>query len=237
MTSARSFHTTRWSLVARAAAGDEGVARAALGELCELYWYPLYAWLRRSGRDESVALDLVQSFCVRLLERGGLDGAETGRGAFRHYLLGALRHFVANEARREHAERRGGSGLPWSIDDAEARYASEPVDQDSPERLYERRWAVALLDRAMTRLRDEYRARNKGTVLAALEPVLLGDDGVPRHADTAAALGTSEGAVKVALHRLRARLGELVRDEVAQTLDDATQVEAELQHLFAALGS
>jgi RNA polymerase sigma-70 factor (ECF subfamily) len=233
----RGFHTTRWSLVVRAAAGDAAVARAALDELCEQYWYPLYAWLRRGGRGEADAWDLVQSFCLQLLERGGLQGADADRGAFRHYLLGALRHHVANQNRREATVRRGGGTLSWSLDGAEARYLQEPEDLDSPERLYERRWAMALLERAMVRLREEYRSRHKEDLLQALEPALLAEDGANRHADTAANLGISEGAVKVALHRLRARLRDLVRDEVAQTLDDPGQTDAELRFLFDALGS
>lgn len=230
------FHSTRWSLVTRAAGSDRSVARLALAELCELYWYPLYAWLRRAGHDEPAALDLVQSFCADLLERGGLHGADAERGAFRQYLLGALRHFVHNQTRRENAARRGGGKLPWSLDDAEPRYAQEPMQCASPERLFERRWAVALLDRALASLRADYRARNREAVLLALEPALLGHDDALDHAATAAVLGTTEGAVKVALHRMRTRLRELVRHQIAQTLTDPGSVDEELQHLFEALG-
>lgn len=235
--SAAGFHSTRWSLVTRANDDDRAVAQTALAELCELYWYPLYAWLRRAGHDEPAALDLVQSFCVELLERGGLHGADAGRGAFRHYLLGALRHFVRNQARRDGAARRGGGKLPWSLDDAEPRYAMEPMQCASPERLFERRWAMALLDRALSSLRAEYQARNRGAVLLALEPALLGHDDALDHAATAALLHTTEGAVKVALHRMRSRLRELVRQQIAETLADPATVDEELQHLFEALGS
>jgi len=230
-----SFHTTRWSLVVRAAGPDPASRTKALGELCEAYWYPLYVYLRRAGHAEADALDLVQSFCAQVLEHGGLGGASAPAGSFRHYLLGALRHFVDNQARRQRAERRGGGTTTWSFDAAEARYAGEPAHQSSPERLFERRWAEALLARASSRLREEYAARNRSALLTALEPALLGGDTAVRHAAVAALLGTTEGAVKVALHRLRARMRELVRDEVAQTLTDPLAVDDELAQLFAAL--
>ena len=228
------FHTTRWSMVARAADVDPAIAHRALGELCEQYWSALYAFVRRNGRAEADALDLVQSFCAQLLDRGGLRGAARDAGKFRHYLLGALRHFLDNTARHERAAKRGGGALHWSLDDAEACYAREPAEA-GPERVFERRWAAALLDRALGRLRDEYHARGRHAVLAALEPALLGDDAAARHQDVAIRLGTSEGAVKVALHRLRARLRELIRDEVLQTVTEPAAVDDELRLLFAAL--
>ena len=231
------FLTTRWSLVARSGAADPATAQRALGELCELYWFPLYAFVRRRGLGEPDALDALQSFCAQLLERGGLDGARRDAGTFRSYLLGALRHFLDNQHRAERTQKRGGGKLAWSLDDAEARYLAEPADTESPERLFERRWAVALLDRATARLREEYAARSKQALLQALEPALLGDDGAIRHQDVARALGTTEGAIKVALHRLRGRMRELIRDEVLQTVDDPNAVDEELRHLFAALGA
>jgi RNA polymerase sigma-70 factor (ECF subfamily) len=239
MTSANgTFRSTRWSLVARAGAADVATARKALGELCELYWYPLYAYLRRRGDTDADALDMVQAFCAQLLERGGLDGADANAGPFRHYLLGALRHFADNEARRERAHKRGGGQVAWSLDHAAARYAAEPATDESPERLFERRFAPALLARAVARLRDEYAARQRTALLEALEPALLGQDGALRHQGAARRLGITEGAVKVALHRLRARMRELIRDEVRQTLadgDDQEPVDDELRRLFAAL--
>lgn len=232
-----TFQTTRWSLVARAADRDPATAQRALGELCELYWFPLYAFVRRTGHDEADALDTVQAFCAQLLERGGLDGADRTRGSFRTYLLGALRHFVANQQRAERAGKRGGGCAPFSLDAAEARYAAEPADAASPERLFERRWAQALLERALSGLRAEYAARGKQDLLAALEPALLADAAAARHQDLAARLGTTEGAVKVALHRLRGRLRERIRDEVLQTVADPAAVDDELRHLFAALAA
>lgn len=230
-----AFHSTRWSLVQRVAATDREVARRALDELCELYWQPLYAFARRRGIAEAEALDAVQSFCVQLLEHGNVGGADRDRGRFRSYLLGAFRHHLDNLRRHERAARRGGAAVRWSLDDAERRYAEEPRDDESPERLFERRWALALLERATQRLRDEYAARGRQELLTALEPALLGDDAAVPHQQVAAALQTSEGAVKVALHRMRARMRELIRDEVLQTVLDEAAVDAELLHLFAAL--
>lgn len=233
---APEFHPTRWSLVARASADDAPTARRALGELCELYWPSLYGFLRRSGHGEHDALDLVQSFCARLLERGGLAGADAGTGAFRHYLLGALRHFVANERRAGKSEKRGGGVLPFSLDDAERRYATETQHGDAPDREFERSWAVALLARARCRLREEYVARGKQELFDRLEPALVAADDAGRHQDTAAALGTTEGAIKVALHRLRERMRERIRAEVLETVADPALVDGELQALFEALG-
>ncbi|MBL9076637.1 MAG: sigma-70 family RNA polymerase sigma factor [Planctomycetes bacterium] len=232
---ASGFRPTRWSLVARAGDGDPAARQRALGELCELYWPPLYAWLRRSGHAEAAALDLVQSFCTELLDGGTLRGADAGRGPFRHYLLGALRHFVANTQRRNRAGKRGGGALHWSLDAAETRYAPIAARGDDPERAFERAWAQALLDRAATRLRREYAERGRAEVLAALEPWLLGHDDAARQAEIAARLGCSEGAVKVAVFRLRARMRELVRDEVLQTVGDTGAVDDELRQLMAAL--
>jgi len=230
-----TFHTTRWSLVARSGADDRATAQRALGELCELYWYPLYAFVRRQNHREEDAQDLVQSFCTRLLERGGLDDADRDAGAFRHYLLGALRHFLDNQHRAERAAKRGGNAQSWSLDQAEARYQSEPIETSSPERLFERSWAQALLERATQRLREEYDTRGRQALLSALEPALLATDDALRHQDVAQQLGTTEGAIKVALHRLRTRMRELIRDEVLQTVTDPAAVDDELQQLFQAL--
>ena len=231
---AAPFHTTRWSLVARAHDADPATARRALGELCEAYWQPLYVFLRRSGKNDDDARDLVQAFCALLLERGSLDGADRAVGRFRHYLLGALRHFTANTQRAERTQRRGGLAVTWSLDGADDRYVADGAIGASPEAAFDRRWALDLLARATARLRAEYAAPAKAALLDALGPALLGD-GTP-HADVAARLHATAGAVRVALHRLRRRLRELVRDEVAQTLADATDLDDELRSLFAALG-
>lgn len=222
--------TTRWSVVARTAAADPATARRALGELCEAYWAPLHAFACRLGLDDDVAKDRVQSFCVQLLQHGGLDGADRGAGRFRGYLLGAFRNFLRNEARAERTLARGGEVVKVALD--EATLAGR--DDDGAERLFEQRWAWAVVDRAMARLREEYVTPAKQKLLARLEPALLGDD-PGRSARVARDLGTTEGAVRVALHRLRTRWRELVRDEVAQTVDDPTEIDAELRTLRDAL--
>lgn len=234
--SAVAFHATRWSVVARASAADPAVAARALGELCEQYWRPLYAFLRRGGRAHDDALDLVQSFCVDLLEHGRVGGADPRQGTFRAYLLGALRHFVANTDRRDRAAKRGGDRITWSLAGAERDYELVAGSIRSPEEEFDRQWAEALLDRAMVRLRADYAAKGRGDVFTALEPALAGATSTP-HADVARRLRTTEGAIKVALHRMRGRLRELIRDEVAQTLVDPRGIDDELRHLMAAVGA
>jgi len=230
------FAPTRWSLVQRAANVDPAAATRALAELCEQYWSPLYGFLRRQGHAADRALELVQSFCVELLENGRVGGADPRQGRFRGYLLGALQHFVANERRREQAQQRGGGRVAWSLDGAEAAYAVFAASVRSPEQEFERRWAEALLDRAKARLRDEYVGKGRGGLFAALEPALAGE-AKANHAEVAARLGATEGAVKVALHRLRGRLGELIRDEVLQTVGEPAEVDAEIQHLRNAVAA
>jgi DNA-directed RNA polymerase specialized sigma24 family protein len=230
-----AFHSTRWSLVTRSASRDPGTAQQALGELCTTYWLPLYAFARRSGASDDDARDQVQSFCVELLQHHGLHPADRERGRFRHYLLGAFRHHVAKGYRAAAAARRGGEQKQWSFDDAEAHYGAVAHEHDSPEAAYERRWALLLLARATDRLRVEHTTPAKQALLTALEPSLLGADDAPQHAAVATRLGTTEGAVRVALHRLRGRLRDLIRDEVLQTLADPDQLEDELRALQQAI--
>lgn len=221
---------TRWSLVARTGAADRGTARRALGELCEAYWQPLLGYAQKLGRPDDDARDLVQSFCLQLLERGGVDGADADRGRFRDYLRRAFRNFVHNRARHERAAVRGGGRPLGDVADV------EPDDdgRGDPEQLFEQRWAYALLDRARQRLHDEHQEPKKRELLRQLEPFLLGDADAGTAA-AARALGCSDGAVRVALHRLRTRWRELVRDEVADTVDDPALVDDELRTLRAAL--
>lgn len=221
--------TTRWSVVRRTAAADPPTARAALGELCEAYWQPLLAFAQQLGQPDDEARDRVQSFCLQLLQRGGIGAAGPQGGRFRHYLLGAFRNFLRNEARAERTQKRGGGASLLDVDAVEVAGR-----EGAPERLFEQRWAFALLDRAMARLRAEYATPGKRTLLSRLEPALLGDD-AGRSADVARELGSTEGAVRVALHRLRQRWRELVRDEVAQTVDDPADVDDELRTLRDAL--
>jgi RNA polymerase sigma factor (sigma-70 family) len=232
------FATTRWStvLAARGPAGFE--ARRALEELCAAYWYPLYAFVRRQGEDAEAAQDLVQGFFVRFLERDALARVAPERGRFRSFLLACLRHHLSDERDRARAKRRGGRTvpLPLDFDTAEGRYVREPSTDLTPERLYERRWALTLLERVLGELRSEYEEAGKGALFEALQPHLAGDATKVPHADLAKSLGMSEGAVKVALHRLRRRYRERLRAEIAETVDSPEAVDDEIRHLFEALG-
>lgn len=235
----RRFATTRWSLVAAAGRpGGEGDAGRALEELCHAYWYPLYDHARRRGYSPDDARDRTQGFFARLLEKRDLGGADRSRGRFRSYLLGAFRHYLANERDRDRAGRRGGGRAVLSLDfdSGETRFLQEPSSGETPERAFDRRWALTVLERAMARLRDDYERGGKGALFAALRPALAGDRGVA-HAEVAARLGMTEGAVKVAVHRLRSRCADLVRREIAETVGSPEEVEDELGHLFRALSS
>lgn len=225
-------------MVLAASGGDAGAARDALAYLCERYWYPLYAYVRRAGHDAERAQDLVQGFFARLLDKRDLGGALPGRGTFRSFLLGALRHFVANAAEAERAWKRGGraSLLSLDFDAAEGRYALGLADGRTPERLFEAEWARALLERVLQLLAAEYAEKGKGELFQRLQVGLGGELGEAGRAALALELGTSSGALKVALHRLRRRYRELLRHEIAQTLTDPAEAEDELRALFAALG-
>jgi RNA polymerase sigma-70 factor (ECF subfamily) len=232
------FATTRWSLVVAAQDRSQPEAGQALAELCRLYWYPLYGYIRSRGRSHDEAQDLTQEFFARLLEKDALAAVDQNKGRFRSFLLAACQHFLANRHDHDCAQKRGGGRQLVSIDfrDADGRYAHEPAHDETPERVFERRWALALLERVLARLRGEYEAAGRGRLFECLKSRLTGDRSVP-HARAAGELGVSEGAVKVAVHRLRQRYRELLRDEIGQTLDDPGQVEEEIRSLFAALGS
>ncbi len=231
------FATTHWSVVL--AAGDPSTANAqtALEALCRTYWYPLYAYVRRKGYNLHDAQDLIQEFFARLLGRNYLSVADRNRGKFRSFLLGSLEHFLAREWTKARAQKRGGGQAAFSLDEREAedRYLVEPAHELTPERIFDRRWATTLLDRAMARLRDECMANDKGDLFAKVERVLSGEKGETSYADIGAALKMSEGALKLAVHRLRQRYGELVRAEIAQTVGTAEEADEELHYLFAVL--
>lgn len=229
------MHTTRWSVVLAAGADSAD----ALASLCESYWFPLYAFLRRSGHDADEASDLVQGFFAGLLERKDLARVDPARGRFRSFLLVSLKNHVANQRYRARAQKRGGGHAPLSLDarDAEARLALDPTDRRPAEKSFEREWALALLDRAMARLAAEQARAEKSAVFEALRARLSGsDDGDEPQPELARRLGITDNALRVALHRLRRRYGELVRDEIAQTVSDPADVERELRDLFEALG-
>lgn len=230
-----AFQTTRWTLVRAAGGTPAPERRIALETLCRTYWPPIYAFLRRQGESAEQAEDLTQAFFARLLERDDLGMADPERGRFRSFLLGALRHFLANEHERARAAKRG--PRPLSLDSAtlgELEGGLEPASAATPEREFERTWATAVLQRGRARLAEEQESAGKGAQWRALEPYLAGRDERGHGAALAASLGISENAVRVALHRLRRRFGELVRDEVRETVGPG-EVEDEVGELLRAL--
>lgn len=231
------FATTHWTVVLAAGRSGSQQAAVALEELCRTYWYPLYAYVRRHGHSREDAEDLTQGFFARLLEKNYLEGVSSEKGKFRAFLLVALKRFLVNEWDRANTQKRGGGVTPLSLDwqDAEARYQINPADNLSPDKLYDRAWAVVVLERVITRLRDENNAEGKAGLYEKLRTFLMvGKADIP-HAQAAAELKMSEGAVRVAVHRLRRRYRELLRDEIAQTLANPAQADEELQALFSAL--
>ena len=232
------FVTTRWSqVVAAGRPTDSTHARAALEQLCQTYWYPIYAYVRRHGHAPHDAQDLTQAFFARLLERNALGAADRERGRFRSFLLATLKNFLRDEWDKLRAQKRGGGQAVISLDagDAESRYALEPADTLTADRIFERRWAMLLLDRALERLRAEHEATGKRAQFEALKASLAGARESQPYSELAAKLGLSEGAVKVAVHRLRQRYREVIRTEIAETVASEAEVEAELKHLMAAL--
>jgi DNA-directed RNA polymerase specialized sigma24 family protein len=232
---AREFHTTRWSVVLAAQRGtDTTKARSAMAALCKDYWYPLYAFVRRRGHAPHDAQDLTQAFFTTLLE-GSATMADPARGKFRSYLLGALKHFLANEWHRANAQKRGGGQVivEWDGLDAEARYAMEPAGNADADALFDRRWALELLERAMASLRAEFESKGEGETFAALKGTLTGAE--PSREELAARLGLSEGALKVAIHRLRQRYREVLRAAISETVDSSGEVEEEMRHLVRVL--
>jgi RNA polymerase sigma-70 factor (ECF subfamily) len=231
------FAQTRWSMVVAAAGGDSTKARRALEHLCETYWYPLYAFVRREGHGADDAQDLTQEFFARLLEKNWLDAVDREKGKFRSFLLAAMRHFLANEWDRANRLKRGGGQAVLSLDaeSAEARYALEPADRMTADRIFERRWALTLLEQVLERLRKEFDAAGRGRLFEELKAALTGEK--VAYADIAARLNLNEGAVRVAVHRLRLRYRDLIRAEIAETVAGEDELDAEVQHLFAALAA
>ncbi len=232
------FATTHWSVVMAAGRPKSASYQQALETLCKTYWFPLYAYLRRHGCDSSRAEDYTQAFFAGLLEKHGLRLADPKRGKFRSFLLGSLKHFLSNERARARAKKRGGGRKVISLDfeNAESQYAREPRDELSPEKLFERSWALTVLAQTMARLQAEAVGTNKQEQFERLKVYLTAEKGsIPYH-DVAAELGMAEGTVRVAVHRLRRRYKELLRDEIAQTVTSEEQIDEEIRHLFTALG-
>lgn len=231
------FTTTRWSVVLAASSPSSSHHEHALGILCETYWFPLYAYLRRHGYDTHQAEDTIQVFFTRLLEGNGLHRADQNRGRFRSFLLASLKNLLADEWDYTQAQKRGGQSKILSLDvaTAETRYAFEPTDHLSPEKLFERAWALTVLKQAMAQLKAEHTAAHKMQLFDHLKATLTGEKHSASYKSLAVQLGMSEGAVKAAVHRLRRRYRELVRREIVQTVATEDQVEEEIRDLFAAL--
>jgi DNA-directed RNA polymerase specialized sigma24 family protein len=230
------FATTHWTVVLAAGRRRTPQADVALEELCRTYWYPLYAYVRRQGHSKEDAEDLTQAFFARFLEKNYLEGLRSEKGRFRAFLLAALKHFLANEWDRANRQKRGGGVTTLSLDwqNADTRYKIDPADNLSPDKLYDRAWAVTLLERVITRLHDENAAEGKANLFEGLKPFLmLGKSAIP-YAQAAVELDLSEGAARVAVHRLRRRYRELLREEIAQTLSLPEQVDDEMRALFSA---
>lgn len=229
------FPTTRWTLVIAAGDPSKKEARSALISLCENYWYPLYAYLRRRGYHADRAQDLTQEFFIRILEGRYLDRADPEKGRFRAFILTSLKFFVADELDRQRAHKRGGGAvLPLEISSGEDRYQREPAHDETPERIFERRWALSVLDRVVEKLRAEFVQHGRPEHFDQLKTFLLGKSNAT-YAALALEMNTSEGALKVAVHRLRKRYRELFRLEIADTVADPGEVESELRFLAAAL--
>jgi RNA polymerase sigma factor (sigma-70 family) len=231
------FATTRWSLVLAAGGKPGEPSTNALASLCEIYWYPAYAFIRRQGHDADAARDLTQEFFTRVLEKHYFRDADPDRGRFRAFLLTAIRHFLSNERDRAQALKRGGRTPPISLDveTAEGAYQLEGRDELTPEKLFDARWATVLLDRALTRLRDEYVASDRGDLFDHLKGFLTGDDDDVPYSDAARAIEMTEGAVKVAVHRLRRRFRDALVKEIAETVSDPADIDAEIRHLLQAV--
>jgi RNA polymerase sigma-70 factor (ECF subfamily) len=233
------FATTGWSLGAAAGAADGAEGRAALESLCRDCWFPLYAFARRGGASAEDAQDLVQGFFASLLEKDWLRQADPARGRFRTFLLAAFRHHASKERDRASAAKRGGGVPALSLDfeGAESRWTEAEAGARTPEAEYERRWALSLLDRALDGVRASYGEGERGVVFETLRPFLVAGTPGPDLAAAAATLGTSEGAARVALHRLRTRYRDLLRATVAETVVDPSEVDDELRHLVSALSA
>jgi RNA polymerase sigma factor (sigma-70 family) len=232
------FVTTHWTMVLAAGSSDTIGARHALEKLCQIYWYPLYSYVRRRNFSPQDAEDLTQEFFARFLAHDWVANADREKGRFRTFLLSAMNHFLANEWDKARAQKRGGGAplLPLQFDTAETRYNREPAESVTPEQHFERRWALTLLETVTSRLRTEYERDGKGELFAALNPCLVGDRTAQPYEELAKKLALTEGAVKSAVHRLRQRYRQILREEIASTVASPAEVEEELRHLIAVLG-
>jgi RNA polymerase sigma-70 factor (ECF subfamily) len=233
-----AFRTTRWTVVLAAAQGDSPSAEEALAQVCRTYWYPLYAFVRRRGYDAHEAQDLTQEFFARLLEKNGLNSVDRAKGQFRSFLLAALKHFLDNEWDKAQTQKRGGQYefVPWDEFTGEDRYGQEPFHELTAEKIFDRRWALTVLETVMEELRKEYTVAGRQALFEAFQVFLSGETATSTYAELGANLTMNEGAVKVAVHRLRRRYGELLRSEIAHTVGSPREIDEEMRHLIAALG-
>ncbi|HUF47746.1 MAG TPA: hypothetical protein VMM93_08010 [Vicinamibacterales bacterium] len=231
------FETTQWSLVLAAGGDDPAAAQRALTTLCETYWYPLYVYVRRWGAPVDDARDLTQGFFASLLERRDFEDLSADRGRFRAFLLASLKHFLANQAAHARAAKRGGGlqPLPLEFNDAERRYRHEPAEPATPETIYERRWALTVIDRVLAGMRSDWLQQGRADEFEALKGSLLGEAPPGGYAAVARDLGTTEGAVKVAVHRLRRTFQRALRTHIAETVADPADVADEIRYLIRAL--
>ena len=232
------FTTTHWSVVI-AAGGIESVsAETALATLCQTYWYPLYAYVRRRGYSLEDAQDLTQSYFASLLEKKYLDRADRERGRFRTFLLSSLENFLNNEWDRASAQKRGGGqrNISWDDQDAEGRYLNEPVDELTPERIFEKRWAATLLELVLKQMREEFIVSGKEELFEAIKPHLWSEGPAASYSQLAVQLNMTVVAVKVTVHRLRHRYRDLLRTEIAHTVATPGEVDDEIRHLIKVMG-
>ena len=232
------FDTTHWSVVLAAGGDSTAGAKRALATLCETYWYPLYAYLRRQGHSAEDAQDLTQGFFQQILEKGTVEQADPNRGRFRSFMLTSLKHYVTNEWDKQRARKRGG-GTPHvslELENAEGRYQLEPPADTTPEKVFDRQWALTLLDNILGKLRAEFVRDDKEAIFNRLKVFLGGGSSDESYASVGRALDMSDGAVKVAVHRLRCRYRDLLRQEIAQTVSSPEETEAEIRHLWSAVG-
>lgn len=231
------FRTTEWSLVVAAGSSQGPGSSQALERLCTIYWYPVYAYVRGHGHDASAAQDLTQEFFTRLIENRSIGMACRERGRFRSFLLASVKHFLANQRDHDRAAKRGGGYalLPLDPESGEVRYGREPVDDRTPDKAFEKRWALAVLERTLERLREEAGRRESPERFALLSQFLTDDSPDASYRKVAGEIGSTEPAVKAAVHRIRKRFGQLLRDEIGRTVDDPERVDEEIRYLFAAL--